>query len=137
MGYGTVFCGKRDFRADGTYLTTEWFMLSFVPVVPLRSWRVRDGDNTHTGKLVFYSYSQQYFIIEKRKLSLKQVLSVYMWFGAAIVVWGPIRAFIEEQVAPTHNLAVLLTIILFGTLALIPVLLRNNAKKHMWRARCP
>jgi hypothetical protein len=39
-GIGTKYYGSRDFSEDGSYITTEWFIILFVPVVPLRSFRV-------------------------------------------------------------------------------------------------
>lgn len=39
-GIGTIVLGKRDFRADGTHLTTAWITLLWVPVIPLESYRV-------------------------------------------------------------------------------------------------
>jgi hypothetical protein len=40
-GVGTKFCGRRDEGADGSYVTTEFFVVGNIPLVPLRSWRVR------------------------------------------------------------------------------------------------
>lgn len=39
-GFGTTFYGKRDFRADGSYITTEWIVLAYLPLIPIRSLRV-------------------------------------------------------------------------------------------------
>jgi len=41
QGVGTKYYGKRDFRADGTYITTEWSVLASIPVLPIRSLGVR------------------------------------------------------------------------------------------------
>jgi hypothetical protein len=35
-----MFMGERDFRPDGSYITTEFFILFLFPVAPLRSYRV-------------------------------------------------------------------------------------------------
>lgn len=40
-GIGTTFYGKRDFHADGSFLTTEWVCLLYLPIFPLQSLRVR------------------------------------------------------------------------------------------------
>ena len=39
-GIGKMLYGQRDFLADGSFITTEWFVVLFVPVIPLRSLRV-------------------------------------------------------------------------------------------------
>ena len=36
-GFGTKYYGQRDFRPDGSYVTTNFFCLGFFPVVPLHS----------------------------------------------------------------------------------------------------
>jgi hypothetical protein len=81
-GIGTANYGKRDFRPDGSFLTTEWFVLVFVPIFPLKSRRILP-----TGKDKFYGifYSSEYLILEKTPLSGRQVLSVYSWYAA---LWG-------------------------------------------------
>src|SRR5712672_646562 len=40
-GIGTRFFGKRDFRSDGTFVTTEFSIMGNLPVLPIRSLRVR------------------------------------------------------------------------------------------------
>ena len=39
-GCGTAILGKRDFRLDGTYVTTAWFTLCWLPIKPLESYRI-------------------------------------------------------------------------------------------------
>ncbi|MCP4504113.1 MAG: tetratricopeptide repeat protein [Deltaproteobacteria bacterium] len=41
-GIGTHLYGKRDRRDDGTYIATLWFCILFVPIFPIRAYRVRD-----------------------------------------------------------------------------------------------
>ncbi len=40
-GIGTKFYGQRDFSPDGSYITTEWFVFIYIPLIPLKSLRVR------------------------------------------------------------------------------------------------
>ena len=40
-GIGTTLIGKRDFRPDGSFVTTEWFTLVFIPIFPMRSLRIQ------------------------------------------------------------------------------------------------
>src|ERR1700739_1215446 len=37
QGIGTTFYGQSDFRRDGTFITTEWLVFFFVPIIPIRS----------------------------------------------------------------------------------------------------
>jgi hypothetical protein len=40
-GCGTRYYGKQDKRQDGSYITTEWITFFFIPLIPLRSLRVK------------------------------------------------------------------------------------------------
>jgi hypothetical protein len=54
-GFGTAYYGRRKERADGSYATTEFFVVLYFPLIPLRSWRVRPlGEPIE-------SYSRQWF----------------------------------------------------------------------------
>jgi hypothetical protein len=78
-GFGTKYYGQRDFRPDGSYLTTKFFCLGFFPVVPLHSVRViPDPKNSAM------PFSKNYYsILEKRWPHPLQVLSIYLWAAAA------------------------------------------------------
>ncbi len=79
-GFGTKYYGQRDFRSDGSYVTTNFFCLAFVPVVPLHSVRViPDPKNSAM------PFSKNYYaILEKRWPHPLQVLSIYLWSAAAV-----------------------------------------------------
>jgi hypothetical protein len=82
-GIGTRFFGQRDFRPDGTYVTTEFSILFHIPVLPIRSVRVRyDGvrRNTETG-----IRGPQYEIREETSLNWIQILYVYAY--VVFVFW--------------------------------------------------
>jgi hypothetical protein len=72
-GIGTTLPGARDFRADGTYTTTEWATVLYVPLVPLRGLRILP---VHKPGLQFLG-SWKYHTIEESRPNLRQVLSVY------------------------------------------------------------
>ena len=83
-GIGTTLYGKREFRPDGSYITTEWFVGIYIPLWPLESMRI-----VPTGKNKYYGVyrSSGYVVLERTKLNVRQVLSVYGWFA---VVFGSI-----------------------------------------------
>lgn len=75
-GIGTTFYGQRDFRADGSYVTTEWFVILYLPVVPIKSLRIAEtNDRTNA---VIYS-SESYHVLGQVPLSAIQVLSTYLF----------------------------------------------------------
>ena len=40
QGIGTKFLGSREQGSDGSYITTKWFVIFFLPIIPLGSYRV-------------------------------------------------------------------------------------------------
>jgi len=73
-GVGTTFYGKRDFRADGSYVTTEWVVLLWLPLIPLRSFRVSyQGSGPTTG----LGTNAEYRVFARTLPNWKQVISVY------------------------------------------------------------
>jgi hypothetical protein len=42
-GIGTKIYGKDDEAPDGSYVTTKWFVILFLPIVPLGSYRVSES----------------------------------------------------------------------------------------------
>jgi len=81
-GVGTKYYGKRDVRADGSYLTTNFISLLFVPLIPIHSVRVvPDPKNS------WLPFSTNYYmILEKRWPHPLQVLSIYLWAAAAVAM---------------------------------------------------
>lgn len=82
-GTGTTFRGKRDFLSDGTYITTEWFTIFFLPIIPLRSLRVRENPNIASPDDVWFSnviHSKTYEVCERTTINWKQVIYTYCYF---------------------------------------------------------
>jgi len=74
-GFGTRYYGERDYRKDGSYLTTNFFCILYFPVIPLHTVRViPDPKNTEWSPVGTNYYS----ILEKRAPNLLQVASVYL-----------------------------------------------------------
>ena len=72
-GCGTGLYGRRDPAADGSYVTTSFLCFLFVPIIPLRSYRI-----ILTRKepwLPFGNFS--YVVLESRRPTLREVISAY------------------------------------------------------------
>ncbi len=85
-GIGTRLYGERDFLPDGSFITTKWFVVAYLPIVPLKSMRIAP-----TGKTSYYGLntSRSYVLIKKVRLNLGQVLSVYAWFAVLVSgIWA-------------------------------------------------
>jgi hypothetical protein len=132
-GFGTKYYGQRDFRPDGSYLTTKFFCLAFFPIIPLHSVRViPDPKNS------VLPFSKNYYaILEKRWPHPLQVLSIYLWAAAAagmgILYFWKIEPLLKDQ-APALA-AGWIEAFLFCFFLVIPVaagmLLRNLLRKRV------
>jgi hypothetical protein len=79
-GCGTKFYGQRDKEPDGSYITTEWIVLVYVPLIPLRSFRIKP-----TGKSsLMVVYNSVEYLVMPVPLNWQQVRNVYL-VGATIV----------------------------------------------------
>jgi len=91
--------GKRDFRTDGSYVTTKWFTFLWVPLVPLRSMRVKPLDTPeveHLGAslilLALFGHlhvklSRKYEVQSTTRPVLMQVLHIYAFMLALFLGW--------------------------------------------------
>ena len=132
-GIGTTFYGQRDFRPDGTHITTEWFTIFYFPIIPLCSLRVRyRGPGKSRWQLGFGS-ADSYAVYEKSFPNWKQVLCTYgyvsfmaawgYFVGASVASHYP-RAF-EEEIGVL--LVAIICLIPFPT----PWVLRHFAQRRM------
>jgi hypothetical protein len=135
-GFGTKYYGQRDFRPDGSYVTTNFICLLFLPVFPIHSVRViPDPKNS------WVPFSKNYYaILEKRWPNPLQVLSIYAWAAAAaamgILYFWKIEPFLKES-APWLTQSWVVPI-LFAACMGIPVaagvLLRNMLRQRQVEA---
>jgi len=40
-GIGSTLLGRRDYGADGSWITTKWSIFASFPIRPMRSYRIR------------------------------------------------------------------------------------------------
>ncbi len=88
-GSGTTYYGCKDVGPDDSYVTTEWFVLWYVPLIPLRSYRVlptKDSAN-------LLVYQSQKYLVRKIPLDRRQVLNGYLVTSAIIAMIAFIWAF--------------------------------------------
>ena|SRR2546422_4700529 len=135
QGIGTTFYGRRDFREDGTYTTTEWVVFFFIPIIPLRSMRVQDRGSKGFASLY---QKQDYAVYEKSFPNWKQVLYVYLYVGSylywcfALLSHGnQIEQFFRRGFTRTTSAYLLAAVVLFGMAApaVIPFILRWYSRK--------
>jgi hypothetical protein len=93
-GIGTRYYGQRTLP-DGTYITTKWFVIFFVPLFPLGSIRILDAGYPYSA----VGYSTQSIKYQKVPLDLKMVFGLYAWFVVGIgvlVIWKAVFDWIDR-----------------------------------------
>ncbi len=68
FGCGTGFFGATDRNTDGSFLTTEWFGIFLIPLVPIQSYRVSFAGSSTSFSGAVRSQTKQYYIYSKEKL---------------------------------------------------------------------
>jgi len=116
-GFGALNYGQREFRPDGSYVTTLWVVCLYVPVIPIHSKRIR-----RTGEVKYHALfpRRTYSLLLKTKPNPKQVASVYAWFGAELAIFVAARVWESWWIAVPG-------ILLIG----LPFLLRKRALDRM------
>ena len=132
QGFGTAFIGKRDFWPDGSYLTTEWIVGCFIPLVPRRSLRVKPTLRRTTFRYVAGSISQDYSISDERPPDPKQVACVY-GFVASYFAWifGLVSLFSRLAGRFNDTAGVVTMLVLLVLPWAVPPILRERARH--WR----
>lgn len=126
-GFGTTLYGKRDFHSDGSYLTTTWVTLFWVPVFPLASIRVgktrpdsgtveRKVSEHHLGH--YATWTTEYSVYSEGPINRKQVFSVYA-FVLAMAAIERSPAYLSRRII----------FVLFDTLCILPWILRRTAPR--------
>ena len=72
-GIGTTYYGERDKDAEGFYITTKFFVVASIPIIPLSSWRVRP-----VGKETGIMTRTQNYQTLPAPMNWRQVLNVYL-----------------------------------------------------------
>lgn len=72
-GCGTRYAGKYDIDGN-VYSTTLWLSLFFIPIIPLKAYRL----SVCKRKIEFLSVTTEYTVHRKLKISFIQVIRVYL-----------------------------------------------------------
>jgi hypothetical protein len=130
QGFGTGLVGRRDFWPDGSYVTTEWIVAMFVPLIPLRSLRIKPGPLRTNYRYVIGSTQRDYVICDEQPVNVKQAACVY-GFVAFYAAWifGTMAL---ARVFALEKLELAVVIALLAVPWLLPLYLRERAKR--WRS---
>lgn len=84
-GCGTKFYGAADKKGDESFITTEWFGLFYVPLIPIQSYRVIHLSSATKNYGASITTTINYSIIEKLRLYTAQILKVYLFLSSFIL----------------------------------------------------
>ena len=77
-GIGTRLYGKRHYNGvDGSYIATKWFVIMFLPIVPLGSYKVWRGNRTDSWLPMTVGVKTTYPMVPV-KLNVEQVIKTYL-----------------------------------------------------------
>lgn len=75
-GFGTTYYGRRSFKRDGSYVTTEWAIAATLPIFPIASARVKDSRAGLGGR--------ELYLVEALARDWIQILTTYFYTYALI-----------------------------------------------------
>jgi hypothetical protein len=92
-GFGTEYFGQRGPQPDGSYVTTEFVTAFGIPLVPLRSRRVREVGPEFFGRGGGWWIARQQYEVRAVPTNWRQVLNVYL--GAMGFLLALVLAFVS------------------------------------------
>ena len=91
-GIGTMVYGERDYWPDGSFVTTEWFVLAWLPIIPLCSKRISYTQNSDYAK---YDAREGFYVYETTGVDRRQALFVYLWLASLVAPFVILGTFLE------------------------------------------
>ena len=85
-GCGTVFYSATKKRDDGSFITTQWFVIFYIPIIPIQSYRVIKGAQSSQFGGVYISNTSNYYILEKLKLEPSHIIRGYIFILSFILI---------------------------------------------------
>ena len=133
-GIGTMVYGERDYWPDGSFVTTEWFVVALVPLVPLCSKRI-----SYTKNSDYSTYDMAgYYVYETLGVDRRQALFVYLWVAsvlAPLIVWANFQEPLS-RLAGNEDWAAAGCLACFAIALVFPYLLRRavrRRKREEWK----
>ncbi|MFE3934924.1 hypothetical protein ACFXPJ_14325 [Streptomyces goshikiensis] len=136
-GIGTKYLGFSRRQPDGSHHATEWFVISYMPVVPLRRYRLVVGTTEYTPGAVGGSTSTTaYRVLGRSPVRVLDVLATYLawWIVGPALVLGPFFLMARAAPAVGRGAGVWCGVIVIGGLVWIvglPLLLVSRSRR--WR----
>jgi hypothetical protein len=127
-GIGTMTYGQRDYWPDGSFVTTEWIVVAWVPIAPLSSMRLA---RTNGGKPLARRNSEGYYVYEETAPNPRQVVSVYCWLACFIGVFVALATAEDRLPRLLGDLAAPVSLFALGIVLAWPYLIRRWTKRRL------
>ena len=123
-GFGTAIYGERDYWPDGSYVTTEWVVMAWVPISPVLIKRIA---YTNEGRPYAIRDASGYYVCETTSPNRNQVVSVYGWFASMIGIFVGFSRFQDAvtRIVGDEDRAAALCFLVLGFVLALPHLLRH------------
>ena len=84
-GIGTKLCGEKKIASDGSYQATKWFVIFFMPIIPLKTFRVLEIPKYNL--LGEDDQSKEYKMLPI-KLDIIQIIETFLsyWCGLLVTI---------------------------------------------------
>jgi hypothetical protein len=125
---GAVLYGQRDFFPDGSFVTTQWFAIAWIPLFPMWSKRVSIFQTSPNAVLD----RSGYYVHDITAPNLKQVLCVYGWCVSMIatgLAWDQLKDVLAGILGNEDRAGGLLLLAL-AVVGSLPYVLRRLAKRR-------
>lgn len=132
-GIGTINYGRRDFRGDGSFVTTEWFIWCFVPISPVVSRRI--AYENHDRPYAQFDKNEGYWMYETTAANRNQVICTYAFvagFVLPFILFANWQEPLSRLVGSEDILAAIFLAVLV-CLPMLPYLLRRRAISRLIR----
>jgi len=136
-GVGTVYYGEADRREDGTFLSTEFVCVAFLPIWPLCTRRLRRKAQENRG-ITMPVHEEPYDTIERLPIAWHQVARVYifiicafLWYSYSIPKVRPGGGLIGKE---PDGKTMLFGVLAFTVVLLLPFLYVYLVRWLAWRS---
>jgi hypothetical protein len=127
-GVWTELYGERDYWPDGSFITTEWIVLAWIPIAPICSKRVSLFQTSQYAQ----PDSSGFYVHETTAPDSKQVLCVYGWLlliYATIFSFEPLLPVVKKIIGDEDKVATI-WLVAFAAETAMPFVLRRVAKSR-------
>lgn len=131
-GVGTIYYGQAEIRPDASFVTTEWIILFSIPLIPLRSFRVRRNRKADVEALVVHSTG--YVVLEQLPLQWAQIFKTWLFVLVCGLWWAVLVWSLFSVKMDWDNHYVVLAFCYIG-LAALPFLALHFMRREAYRAQ--